>query len=90
MESRQAALFADKFGAVLGCEIALTGRPYRGEEFAQRGARMPVVAGAEVFGQANALAASIAEKPRLSLVELKAHLNRSLRGRVEGMGSSSS
>jgi polyketide biosynthesis enoyl-CoA hydratase PksI len=68
-----------KLGPVLGAEMLLQARRYRGEELKARGVSFPVVPRAEVMGQAFEIARSLARTPRISLVTLKDHLVRSLR-----------
>jgi polyketide biosynthesis enoyl-CoA hydratase PksI len=68
-----------KLGLVLGEEMLLLARRYRGEELKQRGVPFPVYPRAEVFEKALEMARELAEKPRVSLVTLKDHLVRALR-----------
>jgi polyketide biosynthesis enoyl-CoA hydratase PksI len=68
-----------KLGLVLGEEMLLLARKYRGEELKQRGVPFPVYPRVEVMDQALEMARELAEKPRISLVTLKRQLTRSLR-----------
>jgi len=68
-----------KFGCALGHEMLMNANTYRGEELKQRGIPFPVFPRKEVLAQARQLAREIAEKPRISLTTLKAHLNAPLR-----------
>lgn len=68
-----------KLGLVLGEEMLLLARRYRGEELKQRGVPFPVYPRAEVMDQALEMARELAEKPRISLVTLKDQLTRQLR-----------
>lgn len=68
-----------KLGLVLGEEMLLLARRYRGEELKQRGVPFPVYPRAEVMEQALAIARELAEKPRVSLITLKDQLVRTMR-----------
>jgi polyketide biosynthesis enoyl-CoA hydratase PksI len=68
-----------KLGIGLAEEMMIVARTYRGEELQKRGIPFPVLPRAEVMEYALELAATIAEKPRISLVTLKDHLVASLR-----------
>jgi polyketide biosynthesis enoyl-CoA hydratase PksI len=68
-----------KLGIGLAEEMMIVARNYRGEELQKRGIPFPVLPRAEVMEYALELAATIAEKPRISLVTLKDHLVASLR-----------
>ena len=63
-----------KMGIVLAEEMLLTAKKYRGEELQARGIPFPVLRRDMVMDYAYELAATIAEKPRVSLVTLKDHL----------------
>ena len=63
-----------KLGISLGEELLLNAGNYRGADLEKRGVPFPVYARSEVPGQALQLARQIAEKPRLSLMTLTAHL----------------
>nr|AMB48441.1 polyketide synthase [Nostoc sp. CAVN2] len=71
-----------KLGSVLGQEMMYTAQNYRGEELANKGIPFPVVPRKEVLNHAVTLAHKIAEKPRLSLVTLKAHLTSEIRNKL--------
>lgn len=68
-----------KLGLALGQEMLLNGGSYRGAELERRGLPFPVHPRAEVLERARELARDLAEKPRGSLVALKAHLVAELR-----------
>ncbi len=63
-----------KLGPALGHEMLLNAQNFRGEQLKQRGVPYPVYPKAEVLEKAFALANEVAQKPRISLVTLKAHL----------------
>jgi polyketide biosynthesis enoyl-CoA hydratase PksI len=69
----------EKLGMVLATEMLMTAANYRGAELAERGVTLPVVPRAEVMSYAYQLAGKLADKPRHSLVTLKAHLVADLR-----------
>ena len=68
-----------KLGLPLAEEMLLGARNYRGEELAKRGIPFPVLPRAEVLPYAYELAKDLADKPRVSLVTLKAHLVAQMR-----------
>jgi len=68
-----------KLGVSLAEEMMMVARTYRGEELQRRGIPFPVLPRAQVMEYAVELAATIAEKPRISLVTLKDHLVGPLR-----------
>ncbi|AVG17419.1 polyketide synthase [Chromobacterium sp. TRC.1.1.SA] len=72
----------EKLGPALAQEMMLGAGNYRGEELQRRGAPFPVLPREQVLPHALELAASLAEKPRQSLVALKRHLSASLRARL--------
>ncbi|MEO2219442.1 polyketide synthase [Chromobacterium vaccinii] len=72
----------EKLGPALAQEMMLGAGNYRGEELQRRGALFPVLPREQVLPHALELAASLAEKPRQSLVALKRHLSASLRARL--------
>ncbi|WP_046158220.1 polyketide synthase [Chromobacterium vaccinii] len=72
----------EKLGPALAQEMMLGAGNYRGEELQRRGAPFPVLPREQVLPHALELAASLAEKPRQSLVTLKRHLSASLRARL--------
>lgn len=74
-----------KLGYYLANEMLFTARNFRGEEFLQRGVAFPVLPRKEVLPYARRMAATIAEKPRRSLVLLKEHMTRDLRERLPGV-----
>ncbi len=71
-----------KLGPVLGPEMLLLARRYRGEELKQRGVAFPVFPRAEVMDRALEMARELAEKPRVSLITLKDQLVRGLRAQL--------
>lgn len=68
-----------KLGISLAQEMLTSARNFRGDELAKRGVPFPVLPRGEVLPYAQQLARDIAEKPRTSLVTLKAHLVREIR-----------
>lgn len=68
-----------KLGLALATEMMLTANNYRGEELQQRGIAFPVLPRERVVAHALELADALADKPRGSLVALKAHLTAHLR-----------
>lgn len=68
-----------KLGPVLGPEMLLQARRYRGAELKERGVVFPVYSRTEVMNQALDLARDLARVPRVSLITLKDHLVRQLR-----------
>ncbi|HXH09317.1 MAG TPA: polyketide synthase [Alphaproteobacteria bacterium] len=74
-----------KLGLSLGEELLLNGENYRGADLEKRGVPFPVYTRTAVPGQALQLAQQIAEKPRLSLTTLKAHLVAPLREELPGI-----
>ncbi len=72
-------LLPKKLGPVLGYEILMAARTYRGGELEKRGIGFPVVPRADVREYADELAREIAEKPRASLIMLKDHLVAEIR-----------
>lgn len=68
-----------KLGLALGEEMLLNGGRYRGEELERRGVPFAVLPRAQVQERARELARELADKPRTSLVALKAHLVAELR-----------
>lgn len=71
-----------KLGIGLAEEMLIGARTYRGAELERRGIPFPVVPRAEVLAYARQLAADIADKPKVSLVTLKAHLVRAMRAEL--------
>jgi polyketide biosynthesis enoyl-CoA hydratase PksI len=72
-------ILAKKFGISLGHELLMTARTYRGDDLAKRGVPFPVLPRTDVLAYARQLAADLADKPRISLVMLKAHLVAQMR-----------
>jgi len=68
-----------KLGISLAEELLFTAGSYRGAELEKRGLSFPVLPREKVMGHALELARQIAEKPRVSLITLKAHLVAPLR-----------
>lgn len=75
-------ILREKLGMVLAQELLMTAANYRGAELAERGVPFPVVPRAEVMSCAYQLATKLADKPRRSLVTLKAHLVADLRAKL--------
>ncbi|MDJ1182481.1 type I polyketide synthase [Roseofilum casamattae] len=72
----------EKLGKVLGSELMYTADNYRGKQLAARGVPFPVLPRKQVLPHARKLAQQLAEKPRLSLVTLKQHLNADIRNKL--------
>ena len=72
----------EKLGSALGQEMMYTAQNYRGEELAKRGIPFPVVPRKDVLNHAKILADELAQKPRLSLVTLKAHLTSGIKEKL--------
>lgn len=72
----------EKLGLPLAQELLMTAENYRGEELASRGVPFPVLPRAQVLDHAFELATQLADKPRHSLVTLKAHMTADLRARL--------
>lgn len=71
-----------RLGEAIGNEMLFTARNYRGGELQERGIPLKVVPKNEVFNEAMALARSLADKPRVSLVQLKAHLIADIKAKL--------
>ncbi|KGE09287.1 polyketide biosynthesis enoyl-CoA hydratase [Burkholderia gladioli] len=69
----------EKLGLPLAQALLMTAANYRGDELARHGIAFPVLPRAEVAAHALDIARQLADKPRHSLVTLKAHLNAPLR-----------
>jgi polyketide biosynthesis enoyl-CoA hydratase PksI len=77
-------ILPQKLGIALATEMMLTANNYRGEELQQRGLLFPVVPREKVMAHALEIARALADKPRVSLVALKAHLTAHLRAGLSG------
>lgn len=75
-------ILPEKLGVVLGHEMLLTASTQYGDDLQKRGVPFPVVPRKEVDSYCMELAKSLAEKPRASLVTLKAHLVEPLKMRL--------
>ena len=71
-------IFPEKLGLPLAEELLLGARTYRGAELASRGVPFEVAPRGEVLDRALVMAERLADKPRRSLITLKAHLVRHL------------
>ena len=71
-----------RLGETIGNEMLFSAENYRGEALKQRGIPLKVVPKAEVLEEALALAGTLAEKPRLSLITLKKHLTEGIKARL--------
>ena len=71
-----------RFGQIVGNEMLFTAENYRGGQLQERGIQQMVVPKAQVLAEAISLAEQLAQKPRLSLKTLKAHLTKDLIARV--------
>jgi len=74
-----------KLGISLAEELLLWARNYRGGDLEKRGIPFPVLPRAAVFEHAMELAREISQRPRDSLITLKAHLVRELRELLPGV-----
>jgi polyketide biosynthesis enoyl-CoA hydratase PksI len=72
-----------KLGLPLAEELMLTAATYRGEELQRRGVPFQVLPRHELLQRAHDVAATMAEKPRQSLVTLKSHVAAPLRENLE-------
>lgn len=75
-------ILPEKLGVAIGHEMLLTANTQYGDDLQKRGVSFPVVPRKEVDSYCMALAKSLAEKPRASLVTLKAHLVAPLKTRL--------
>jgi polyketide biosynthesis enoyl-CoA hydratase PksI len=75
-------ILSQKLGFVLAEELLITAANYRGAELEKRGIPFPVLPRVDVLDYALKLARQVAEKPRLSLTTLKAHLVAPLRQKL--------
>lgn len=74
-----------RFGDYLGAEMLFTARSYHGGELRERGAPVKVVKKGEVLPTALQLARELADKPRVSLLELKRRLAEPIRAELPGV-----
>lgn len=77
-------VFPAKLGLLFAEELLMTARVYRGAEFVDRGVPLEVRPRKEVLPAALELARELADKPRLSLVQLKERLTGDLRAALPG------
>ena len=75
-------ILPQKLGVSIASEMMLSAATYRGEELQRRGVPFPVVPRDQVLAHAYEIARSVAEKPRVSLLALKAHLVAPLRAQL--------
>ncbi|WP_017178647.1 polyketide synthase [Actinomyces timonensis] len=75
-------VFPARLGQVLGNEMLLSAKTYRGVELGRRGVPYPVVTRSDVVDEALQLARVYAERPRHSLIILKDALVADLRARL--------
>lgn len=68
-------IVSKKFGEVLGHEMLYTAHYYKGKLLKERNVPITVVKQQDISKTATEIAASLIEKPRLSLITLKAHLS---------------
>ena len=78
-------ILPQKLGIALATEMMLTANTYRGEELQKRGIPFAVVPREKVMSHSLELASALADKPRASLVALKAHLTAHLADGLPGM-----
>lgn len=74
-----------KLGVSLAQEMMISANNFRGADLEKRGVPYAVLPRSQVLTHAYELAASIAEKPRKSLIELKRHLVQSMRDEIPAM-----
>lgn len=74
-----------KLGENLAKELLFNGDTYQGSDLKDRGIQFKVLPREEVLDNALELARHLAEKPRLSLITLKDHLNADIRERIPRM-----
>ena len=74
-----------RLGNVVGNEMLFTAENYRGGELKERGVPMMVVPRAEVLNEAIKMSRRLADKPRLSLITLKAHVTASIKEQLPGI-----
>ncbi len=72
-----------RLGFNLGYEMLMNGDDFLGDELQRRGVPLPVLPRKEVLAYALRLATGLAQKPRAALVELKAHMTRSIRAELD-------
>lgn len=72
-------ILPERLGSSLGNEMLMNAETFQGAELERRGVPFPVLPRGQVVEKARELAAQLAQKPRRSLVLLKAHLNRNLK-----------
>jgi polyketide biosynthesis enoyl-CoA hydratase PksI len=68
-----------RLGFNIGYEMLMTGQNFFGADLLKRGVPLPVLPRREVLQYSLSLARQLADKPRASLVELKAHMVRSIK-----------
>lgn len=71
-----------KLGPALASEMLLAARNYRGAELEKRGIPFSVLPRTDVLAHARELARDLAEKPRVSLIELKRRLVSELKSEL--------
>ncbi|UTH76444.1 polyketide synthase [Chromobacterium sp. IIBBL 290-4] len=71
-------IMPEKLGMSLGHEMLLSAANYSGATLEARGVPFSVLSRNQVLAHALGIAAELADKPRLSLMTLKRHLNRKL------------
>jgi polyketide biosynthesis enoyl-CoA hydratase PksI len=71
-----------KLGFSIGYEMLLGAKTYRGDELKERGVQLPVFPRRELLEHAYLTAQELAEKPRISLITLKAHMNAQIRSEL--------
>lgn len=78
-------ILKEKLGLSIAQEMLMTANNYRGYELEARGIPFPVLPRENVIEHAVEIAKSLAEKPRISLVTLKAHMMEDIRQKLEGV-----
>ena len=72
-----------KFGETLGTEMLYTGVNFRGGELKERGIQLKVLNKSDVMSEAQRIAGTMAEMPRVSLVTLKKYLTEPVRKKLD-------
>ncbi|WP_299608327.1 polyketide synthase [uncultured Aquimarina sp.] len=71
-----------KLGSELGKEMLFSGLNYRGQELKERGIPFKVVPKVNVLKEAFSFAKTLSQKPRISLITLKEHMNGELKKKL--------
>ncbi|MFQ3244033.1 MAG: polyketide biosynthesis enoyl-CoA hydratase PksI [Arenicella sp.] len=71
-----------KLGFSIGYEMLLGAKNYRGDELKERGVQLAVLPRRGLLEHAYSTAKELAEKPRISLITLKAHMTAQIRSEL--------